>query len=55
MTQLKNGLIKKLEDFFGLPFWYFAIGVLLMMDIQLLVAIYTIPKLLQLLEDAGVI
>lgn len=49
------GIIKKLEDLFGLDCWYFYLGMLTMLDIQLLCGIYVLPSILRELESHGVI
>ena len=48
-------IIKQLEELFGINWWYFYLGMLTALDIQLLCAIYILPKILKELETLGVI
>ena len=52
---MKKDIFKKLEDLLGTETWYFYLGMLTMLDIQLLCAIYVLPSILRELESYGAI
>ena len=52
---MKQNIFKRLEDLLGTETWYFYLGMLTMLDIQLLCGIYILPKILKELEAYGVI